>query len=208
MEIESKFTISNPGLFDELLALTQIGSYSFKEPLIQTLTDHYLDTATGLIRRGGFACRLRHNHTRGTWVGALKGLGSTEGAIHQREEFETEIPPLALPDQWPPTPARELALRLSQAQPLIELFAIHQRRRTRNVFLAARQVGELSLDEVEFQIADRRFQSFELEIELSKAGTLNDLHLLGAAFAGYGLQPESKSKFERGLELLGKQVNR
>jgi inorganic triphosphatase YgiF len=201
MEIEAKFIVPNSGLFERLQAAEQIGEYSLKEPVTQTLTDHYLDTADGLILRGGYACRSRHNHTRGTWVGAVKGLGAAQGAVHQREEFEVPIAPESTPDRWPESPARALALRLSQARPLVERAAIHQTRHVRSVVVAGRRAAELSLDRVTFHAGEKRADSMELEIELKEAGALDDLHALIGALSEYGLQPEPRSKFERALAL-------
>ena len=202
MEIEAKWVVPDRDTFDRLSSLTTIGEYAVKEPAARTLTDHYLDTAGGLILRGGFACRLRHNHTRGTWVGSLKGLGGADGAFHIRAEHEVAVSPNAPPDQWPPSSARDLALSLSQSQPLVELFAIHQTRRVGLICLRDHTVAELSLDEVEFQIGEKRINALELEIELKESGTLADLHTLTAALAPYRLHPEPRSKFERGLASL------
>lgn len=202
VEIEAKYVAPNAGTFEQLLSLDMIGGYSIKEPALKKITDHYLDTDEGLILRGGFALRLRHNLVRNAWVGSLKGLGGAQGAIHTRAEHEAPISPNAAPGQWPPSPARDLALSLSQSQPLHELFAIHQTRHVRLICLRDLTVAELSLDEVEYEIGGKRVKSLELEIELKEDGTLDDLRALGDALAGFGLRPESKSKFERGLALL------
>lgn len=202
VEIEAKFCVPSGETFARLLSLSRIGNYILLELSTQSLTDHYLDTAEGLMLRGGYACRLRHDRARGTWVAALKGLGGATGAVHQREEFEIAVPPDATPDRWPDSPARTLALALSRAQPLTELFAVGQTRHTRNVYLADRRVAELSLDEVQYCAGDKRVESLELEIELKQTGTLDDLHALMDALSEYDLQPEPRSKFERGLALL------
>ncbi len=200
-EIEAKYAVPNAGIFERLLSLEKIGEYSLKEPATKTIADHYLDSASGSIRRGGFACRLRQDVARDAWVGALKGLGNADGAVHTRTEHEVPIPPNAPPDQWPPSPARDLALSLLHSQPLRELFVIHQTRHIRLICLRDLRIAELSLDEVVFEIGERRTKSLELEIELVETGTLDDLHALGEALAQYGLQPEPRSKFERGVAL-------
>ncbi|HLB46489.1 MAG TPA: CYTH domain-containing protein [Anaerolineales bacterium] len=201
-EIEAKYVVPNAGIFERLLSLEKIGEYSLKEPATKAIADHYLDSASGSILRGGFACRLRHNILRDAWVGTLKGLGNAEGAVHTRTEHETPIPPNAPPDRWPSSPACDLALSLSQSQPLRELFIIHQTRHIRLICLRDLRIAELSLDEVVFEIGERRTKSLELEIELAETGTLNDLRAMDDALAEYGLQPEPRSKFERGLALL------
>jgi CHAD domain-containing protein len=69
----------------------------------------------------------------------------------------------------------------------------------------ARLVAELSLDEVMLAPSggDRELVSFELEVELAADGLPEDLAALGAALEGLGLKPQGRSKFERGLALLG-----
>ncbi|HLF01854.1 MAG TPA: CYTH domain-containing protein [Anaerolineales bacterium] len=230
LEIESKFVVPNPDIFARLLALTVIGDYSLKEPATLTLIDHYLDTADSAILRGGFACRMRHNHSQNTWMGAIKSLGGAAGAVHQRQEYEAAIAPHALPDRWPAGPARDLALQLSAGQPVAELFAIQQERHTRRVVRVANRpdlsggrfapnifqvlrahltglkkrsltVGELSLDQVEFSVGSQRIQALELEIELAEDGTLDDVGAINRELAAHNLSPQPQSKFERALAL-------
>ena len=192
-------------VFDHLRTLTALGGYTIKEQVTNTITDYYLDTADRLILQGGFACRVRHNHTQGTWVGTLKGIGSlggVQGSIHTRAEYETPIPPDSAPEQWPASPARDRALQLSRAQPLARLFSIRQTRHTSLICLRDLVVAELSLDEVEFEVGERQVKSLELEIELKGEGTLDDLRALNLALADYDLTPQPKSKFERGLAFL------
>ena len=66
--------------------------------------DHYLDTPHRDILRGGYACRLREGEADDRWLLTVKGLGKAEGAVHEREEHESEIPPNAPPDEWPEGP--------------------------------------------------------------------------------------------------------
>jgi inorganic triphosphatase YgiF len=225
LEIESKFSIPDSKTFARLLNLTAFGDYFLKEPASTTLTDHYLDTSDGAILRGGFACRLRHDHSRNTWTGTLKGLGGAEGEIHKRQEYEVAIALNAPPDQWPASPARDLALELTSGQPVVELFAIHQQRHTRQVVREAdgsdlsggRTIqesnsirsahltglaGMLSLDRVEFSLGSRRIEVFELEIELAEGGAFDELLVIGRELAAYKLSPQPKSKFERALALF------
>ncbi|MEK7784428.1 MAG: CHAD domain-containing protein, partial [Chloroflexota bacterium] len=129
-------------------------------------------------------------------------LGGADGEIHQREEYEVEVPPNAPPEAWPESPARELALRLSGGQPLAELFVIRQQRILRSVRQGRRQVGVLSLDAVEVEAGERKATFHELEIELSPTGALDDLQSLGELLAPHKLEPQALSKFERALALL------
>lgn len=201
MEIESKFTVLDTETFERLRGLKAIGAYTLKEPATKVVTDTYLDTAEGLLQQGGLACRTRHDHTRGTWLGTVKGLGEAEDGLHQREEFEVPIMPSAPPRNWPRSEARDRAMSLSQGHPFLDLFTIRQTRHILNVYLKTQRVAELSLDEVNFKSGGEQTPTWELEIELKDQGTLDDLRALKEGLAEYNLQPESKSKFERGLAL-------
>jgi triphosphatase len=63
---------------------------------------------------------------------------------------------------------------------------------------------EISLDRGKIIAGGGEDPVCELEIELY-SGSQDDLKELGEALAGeYGLKPEERSKFARGLRLLGK----
>lgn len=197
MEIESKYLIPDQETFEILQTLKSLAAYSLKEPATRLITDTYLDTESGALHQAGYAGRIRHDHTRSIWFGTLKGLGSANGSLHQREEYEVPIMPSAPPRNWPRSDARNLALRLGQGQPFVNLFSLRQLRHTRNVYLNGQWVAELSLDQVSQPAGSDPAPNFELEIELKGKGTLDDLRALTEALAAYHLQPQPLSKFER-----------
>jgi CHAD domain-containing protein len=202
LEIEAKYTVADPAVFSALVELQALGGYVLRSTGERHVIDHYMDTPRRDVLRGGYACRLREGRVHDRWLLTVKGLGKAEGAVHQREEHESEIPPNAPPDDWPPGPAREIATRLSEGQPLTELFTIRQHRVGRAVEKDDRAVGELSLDTVEVDIGGRRKVSREIEIELGSTGTIDDLRAIGATLQPYKLKAQSKSKFERALARL------
>ena len=196
LEIEAKYTASE-AQFADILKITKLGEYKLQEMEEQVLTDHYMDTSEGDIRNGGYACRLREKH--GQLILTVKGMGSAEGSIHKREEYEAKIQKETSPEQWPDSPARSLILSLIHSKPLSELCAIHQRRTKRAVYHNQRRVGEMSLDVVDMQVGVQLRRCYEIEMELQQDGTLQDLKILDTILAGYGLRPEPLSKFERAL---------
>ena len=201
MEIEAKYTTSDPAPFAQLLEADALGNYSLQPIEEQRVTDHYLDTSDRAIWQGGYACRLREKKS-GEWLLTVKGRGDAEDAIHQREEYEMQVQPDTIPQRWPADPARELVLSLTRSQPLVELCVIRQHRTLRMVCQGQRRVGELSLDRVNVEADNQLETNYEVEIELEQDGTLKDLQILGEILQGYGLHPESHSKFERALALL------
>src|SRR5439155_6419849 len=203
LEIEAKCSVAPPAVFAALLELRELDGYALRPTGSRDVIDHYLDTPDRDILRGGYACRLREGEKDGRWLVTVKELGKADGAVHQREEHECEIPPNARPDEWPEGPAREIVTSLSAGEALVELFTLRQHRDLRAVEQDGRAVAELSLDTVEMHTGGRASVTHELETELRPSGTLNDLHGIAAALKPYKLKAQSKSKFERALAKLG-----
>jgi len=200
LEIESKYAASE-AQFTRLLKVDALGEYRLEKSGEHHLTDHYMDTADGDILRSGYACRIRKKS--GQWVVTLKGLGGADGAIHQREEHEMAVQPGTTPNQWPDDPTRDFITSLSCSKLLVELFVIRQHRTLRKVYQSQRFVGVMSLDAVDMMMSSgQTSRSYEIEIELEEDGTLDDLRALDGILQSYGLQPESRSKFERAMALL------
>jgi len=202
MEVEAKYAVTDPAVFAALLELRVLGGYELRPKGERHVIDHYLDTPPRDVLRGGFACRLREGEEADRWLVTVKALGKAAGAVHRREEHESQIPPNAPLAEWPVGPAREIVTRLSGGQTLAELFTLRQRRARRAVERDGRAVGVLSLDTVESDIGGRRTLTHELEIELTATGTVDDLRAMAAALEPYMLNAQSMSKFERALARL------
>jgi inorganic triphosphatase YgiF len=206
MEVEAKFSVPDRATFERLSRLKELAGYRLEPAGVKQIRDRYLDTDDRAILRAGYACRVR---TRGQeHVATLKGLGGAEagGAIHHRVEHEVAVGG-SDPATWPESSVRELTLEFSAGQPLHELVSLGQERHLRllcaDVPGGVRQVAELSLDVVTPGLPNSH-PYFELEIELLEQGSEADLHLLAQELRQtWGLRPEPRSKFERGLELLG-----
>jgi CHAD domain-containing protein len=206
VEIEAKYTAPDAASFESLLQLKTLGAYTLRPKGERELLDHYFDTADRALLKGGYACRLREGEADSArvaaWVATIKGLGGADGALHQREEHEAEVPPHSAFPDWPESPVREMVSRLSGGEPLVELFSLCQHRARRAVKQGRRLVGELSLDRVEMGAGDGKATTHEVEIELSPTGTMDDLKALDEALQVFKLRAQPKSKFERALELL------
>lgn len=202
MEIEAKYAVTDPAAFAALLELKALGGYALRPAGERHVIDHYLDTPRRDVLRGGYACRLREGEEEGRWLVTVKALGKAAGAVHEREEHESQIPPNAPLAEWPEGPAREIVTRLSGGRALAELTTLRQRRTRRAVERGGRAVGVLSLDTVEIGTGGRGTVAHEIEIELTTTGTMNDLHALAAALEPYNLEAQSRSKFERALARL------
>jgi CHAD domain-containing protein len=202
MEVEAKFRVPNREAYRELLRLRQLGAYTIAPVKRARVADRYFDTADGRLLAGGYSCRLR---TQGdTVVATLKGLGESAGAVHRRDEREVKLPaPLLNPAEWPESEARELALSLTGGAALQPLFDLEQSRSKADLMQGERRVAEWSLDEVRAVVGQRPAFYYELEVELGPDGTEADLEAVAQALhEGHGLEPEHRSKFVRGLEML------
>jgi CHAD domain-containing protein len=203
LEVEAKFSIPDEDTFQRLLETTSLAGFSLVEPALLDLHDRYLDTPEGTILAGGYACRIRQQD--GLTLATLKGLGSASGAIHHRIEHEVELRQPLPPERWPASVARDTALRLSDNQPLVLLFEVNQARHCRHLCDGEKVVAELNLDRGRlYQEAKGGATFLELEAELLPGGSEKILEQLTEELqTEWGLLPQSKSKFERGLALFG-----
>jgi triphosphatase len=134
-------------------------------------------------------------------VVTLKGPGTVAGGVHEREELELPTAEY-MPAGWP----GEIRERLQQliGTPALEpLLEVANHRRTWPLLRGAQVIGEVALDAGTISVGGRSEPMHELEIEL-KGGTRADLDALSAlAQRALPAQPEDRSKFARGLALVG-----
>ena len=206
VEIEAKFIIPDEATLQRLLEMQELGGFRLEPGPTKQVSDSYRDTADRAIYRGGYACRIRRKDDGR--IATLKGLGTAQGAVHERAEHEVKLEGGSCcqgeePTDWPASPARELALVLSQGEHLNELFSLSQKRHTRAVYADDRLVAELSLDVVEMHVDVGAKTTFEVEAELAPDGMPDDLELMVADLRDrWHLRPQPRSKFEQGLAAL------
>lgn len=199
MEIEAKYSASE-AQFSELLGIDALGEYKMTEAKDQHLTDRYMDTTVSDILKSGYAFRIRNKD--GKWIATLKGLGSAEGSIHRREEYEAEIESETMPQQWADSEVRDMILDMAGSGEFVDLCVIRQHRHLKIVRRNERLIGEMALDMVDIQVFDQLERSYEVEIELGEDGQLDDLHTFDSILKNRGLKPESRSKFERAMSKI------
>ncbi|HEY3284506.1 MAG TPA: CHAD domain-containing protein [Armatimonadota bacterium] len=201
MEVEAKYEVADLSALDELLGGGRLGSYRLSAPRVVQVRDTYLDTPSHLLWRQGYACRIRQIGDR--YLLSVKSRGGTEGQVHRREEYETDMTGPLPPEEWPACPARDLVRRLTQEEPVETVASVNQDRTEREVRLRTRAVGVLSVDQVIYEGGGQHANSLELEVELGSDGTPDDLARLHSALAPAGLVPQSLSKLELAVKLLG-----
>jgi CHAD domain-containing protein len=204
LEVEAKFSVPDTATFQRLLKTSTLAGFVLGDMEVAELHDHYLDTADGSVRAGGYACRMRQRGDR--YLITLKGQDGTNGAVHRRTEYEVELPAPLAPRDWPASPARDLVLSLCDAKPLMPLFEIEQTRHTRILSDRDRAVAELDLDHVVILFPGTLQPNatyLELEAELLPNGKEEDLsRLVTDLQEAWGLTPQGLSKFQRGLARL------
>lgn len=200
MEIEAKFIVPDPSTFERLKQADHLADYALDGEHTLHQHDTYLDTRDRRLLAAGYAVRLRKQD--GTHLVTIKAVESAGGAIHRREEYEIRVPANQPPAEWGTSTARTLLLNIAGTEPLAPLFHLDQTRTVSRVLCGERQVGELSLDQVQIQVDGKRDAFLELEMELKGEGTEQDLAKIAAVLEQeWALVPEPRSKFERLLAL-------
>jgi inorganic triphosphatase YgiF len=169
--------------------------------------DVYLDTDDGRLAVERWACRIRTRD--GRRLVSMKGPAehAAGDTLHRRPEVEGPAPgddaDLPHPVAWPPSPARDLVLRLAGDAPLGERLSLRQHRTERAVTLEDTRVATLSLDRVEVEVNGAPLGGFAVaELEVAPGGAEAWLDEVAASLlARPGLEPEPSSKLERALEL-------
>jgi inorganic triphosphatase YgiF len=201
-ETEAKFVVPNASVFAALRKITNLGDFELKPIGTHAVIDRYLDTADKHMYRAGFACRIRT--VKEKQILTLKSLTPADGHLHRRQEIELEIE-TDQPQAWAESEAKRLVLEIVGTAPLQTLFVIHQTRHKFHTLLHGQLVIEFSLDEVSLNDA-AIIDYYELEAELKETGAEADLaQFIEALQANWLLQPESLSKFERGLASISQQ---
>ena len=205
MEIEAKYSVPDDDTLERLARARRLAGYTLGALADRRDGDVFLDTADRRFLAAGYYLRRRET---GDGVRlTLKGLVTAADGVLRREELEALVAVDVPVPEWPQGQLRERVESVAQGAPLAPLVELRQRRRTRVVSDGEREVGELSLDEVEVvgDAAERGW--LELELELRGDGDEDDLVKLTRALRRrFRLKPESRAKFARALELAGVDV--
>jgi len=174
-------------------------------PTTRRLLSTYFDTDDFALRNNGVALRVRRDGRK--WIQTVKGGGSVQAGLHQRDEWEAPVTRNA-PDFTKITDPG-----------LIGLFAAEELRQrlrpafttefTRTAWLLETESGdriEMALDRGEIRAGQAHSPIFEVELEL-KAGNPAALFELALALQEtVPLRAENASKAERGYLLCGPQT--
>ncbi len=201
MEVEAKYTAADAATLARLAHAPALAGYDVDAGERRRDRDTFLDTADRRFLAAGYY--LRRRETGGGVRLTLKQLVSGDAGVLRREELEALVAADAPPAEWPGGELRERVEAVAQGAPLEPFLFLEQERLARRVVDGAREVAELSLDDVTVASGGRARRWFEAELELRGDGDEDDLERLAAALrAEPGLTPESRAKFTRALEIV------
>jgi inorganic triphosphatase YgiF len=201
MEIEAKYRVAGPDKLAVIAALRQLGAYRLEPHATpEQQQNSYYDTADGRFAAARYGLRVRRIGERS--LVTLKGPNTVKAGLHQRDEWEFAHDDPA-PQSWPASLARDLALQIAGGEPLHTILTINTERQVIDVQLDGQTVAELCLDQGMIYAGTQTAPICEIEIELHEGGQQQDIEALTEALARYiSIEPEERSKLERGLALL------
>jgi len=207
MEIELKYRIDNAEQYENLLTDPWIAGHAESEdPETVRMKAAYFDTEDLTLIRHNIAFRIRSEGER--TLATLKWREDDDGISGLYIRSEINIPVTDKTCFFAPDPSifKESAegkdlLDIIDGRPLENIIdMIFTRNRIRIDY--GQSILELALDEGVVVAGPKSVQFRELEIEIY-SGNKEDLLDVGKQIASkYGLEPELKTKFARGIELL------
>ncbi len=207
METELKYRIDNKDTADIICTdpyLISIEEEDSRESLCMKAA--YFDTEDHILSQNDIAFRVRQEGTR--VIASLKWNGVSKGALHTREELNVPVPEECSlinpkPELFKESEIGEHLLDLIGGKPLLNIMEMRFLRKRLRVD-TGKAIMEISVDKGGIVGDVGELPLCEVEIELF-SGDEEELLVLGEKLAEkYGLIPEDRSKYARGLEFLRK----
>jgi len=198
VEIELKLRIA-PEQLAKLKRHALLKVHQVTRPLTHRLHNIYYDTLKLDLHKSGMALRLRHAGRQ--WLQTLKGGGSVQAGLHQRNEWEVPVNRPALDFSATQAVEWDEHLRPSLRKKLQPVFVTDFSRTSRMLLWRGAQI-ELCVDRGEVSTEQRSTPICELELEL-KSGEPQQLYELALAILEIvPFELETVSKAEQGYRLL------
>lgn len=205
MEIELKYLLRDDLAKDRILNdkhLLEIKNPACDETV--QMRAIYLDTEEGDLRGLQIALRARFENER--VVVTLKWKGSAQDGLHVRGELNvpagSEYPDNPTVDIFKGSEIYDELLAAVSDKKLVPVMEMDYVRKAIQVD-TGKSISVVSLDEGTIHTSKGDAEILEVEVELY-SGDQEDMVALGGELAAkYNLQTSDKSKYQRGLELLG-----
>ena len=166
------------------------------EPRTRSLRAIYFDTPDHRLAANGMALRVRREGER--WVQTLKGGGGVQGALHSRDEYETERPDATLDlAALKDTPAAAVL----RGEALGPVFEVSVERTTWCVSLGPSDRVEVALDLGHVRHGRKRAPIREVEIESVEGDPAAVFEAAERLLEKVALHSSSVSKAQRGYAL-------
>jgi inorganic triphosphatase YgiF len=208
MEIELKYKIGSVDQYEKIISDMWIISHAESDtPEVVRMKAAYFDTEDHSLIRHNIAFRIRSEGDK--TLATLKWRDDDEGIGGLYIRSEINIPVSDQTCFFSPDPALFTAsaegkdlLDIIDGKPLINIFdIIFTRKRIRIDY--GQSLMDIAFDEGVIVAGAKSMHLCELEIEVL-SGNKDDLLVVGKRIADkYRLVPELKTKFARGVELLG-----
>lgn len=205
MEVEIKYSIDDDTKVSEILDDELLTSLECEDSR-RTVSMHatYYDTEGNELQKRQAAFRVRLEGD--DYVATIKMGGSVNDGVHSRYEINRivedeefiENPSLSVFDD--DESVREVLGDILDK----ELSPIMEMNYVRELFDVCYEQSrmEVALDQGDIWTGEGNAPICELEIEIKEGSTEDLVSLGGIVCRQYGLRPESKSKFARGIELI------
>ncbi|HKJ71317.1 MAG TPA: CYTH domain-containing protein [Gammaproteobacteria bacterium] len=203
-EQEFKLRVTRPEQFEAIANAPEVTALAAGPARTLSMTADYIDTADRRLLKAGYAYRVRREGDH--WVATVKAdLGpADEGGLHRHQEWEAAVagpePDLAVFAD--PELSRALAGACGD-RPLVTLFRVDMKRRQCLLDLGGGSRAEWAADRGRIVAGEREETVCEVELEL-KEGAIAPLgELITTLRRQYPLEPDTRTKFARGLALAG-----
>lgn len=198
VETELKLRIA-PEQLAKLRRHALLKAHSVARPVTRRLYNIYYDTPKLELHQSEMALRLRHAGRQ--WLQTLKGGGSVQAGLHQRNEWEVPVNRAALDFSATQEVEWDEHLRPSLRKRLQPVFVTDFSRTSRMLLWQGAQI-ELCMDQGVISTEQRSTPVCELELEL-KSGEPRQLFELALAILEIvPFELEAVSKAEQGYRLL------
>jgi triphosphatase len=198
VETELKLRIA-PEQLAKLKRHALLKTYSITRPTTRRLQNIYYDTPKLDLHKSEMALRLRH--TGRQWLQTLKGGGSVQAGLHQRNEWEVPVCRAALDFSATQAVEWDEHLRPSLRKKLHPVFVTDFSRNSRMLDFQGAQI-ELCMDQGEVRTEQHSVPLCELELELKSGEPRLLFELALQILEVVPFELETVSKAEQGYRLL------
>jgi inorganic triphosphatase YgiF len=198
VETELKLRIA-PEQLARLKRHPLLKAHQLTRPATRRLYNIYFDTPKLELNQSSMALRLRHSGRQ--WLQTLKGGGSVQGGLHQRNEWEMPVSGPALDFSLPEVAEWKDILPKHLRKQLQPVFVTDFMRNSRMLEWQGAQI-ELCMDQGEVSTENTRAPICELELELVSGEPQQLFELALAILDIVPFELESISKAEQGFRLM------